>query len=236
MQLTETPEGKSSLQIRLNEAERRAHEAEVTAQDAQATLARTLLEAARVESVVMARIKAESEAEIEALRSELDAAKRLSATQDAEVPPAGETGGPMPDARKAAPPSEPLEYRPILLSEWDRSIHAAEDADDLADPSRRNVAGWPVASAFSPLRMVLPAIAAVFILVGYDAAGYLMAKRDSAPVRPAVASSTTEEASGANWLLYMPVERGAVAQYLGADVKAKRQLAVKSTPPVQQRN
>lgn len=66
LQLTDTPEGKSSLQIRLNEAEKRAHEAEVTAQDAQATLARTLLDAARVEAVVMARAKSESEAEIEA--------------------------------------------------------------------------------------------------------------------------------------------------------------------------
>lgn len=76
MQLTDAPEGKSSLQSRLNEAERRAHDAEASAQDAQAALARTLLEAAHVESVVTARIRAQSDAEIAALRSELAAMKR----------------------------------------------------------------------------------------------------------------------------------------------------------------
>ena len=96
MQLTETPEGKSSLQNRLNEAERRAREAEVAAQGAQATLARTLLEAARVEAVVTARVKAESEAAIEALRSQLDAAKCLSAPQERETTAA--SPGEMPAA------------------------------------------------------------------------------------------------------------------------------------------
>src|SRR3546814_2915223 len=85
LQLTDTPEGKSSLQIRLNEAEKRAHEAEVTAQDAQTTLARTLLEAARVEAVVMARAKSEREAEIEALRSELEAVKRAAASCEPSI-------------------------------------------------------------------------------------------------------------------------------------------------------
>ena len=83
MQLTEAPEGKSSLQQQLNEAEKRAQEAEVSAQDAQATLARTLLDAARVEAVVTARIKAQSEAEIEALRAELEALKHAGAPRGA---------------------------------------------------------------------------------------------------------------------------------------------------------
>ncbi len=78
MQLTDPLEGKSSLQTRLEEAEKRAQEAEVSVQDAQATLARTLLEAARVEAAVTARIKAQSEAEIEALRTELDALKHAA--------------------------------------------------------------------------------------------------------------------------------------------------------------
>ena len=73
MQLTQAPEGKSSLQQRLNEAERRAQDAEASAQEAQAALARTLLEAAQVEAVVTARLKAEREAEVEALRAELAA-------------------------------------------------------------------------------------------------------------------------------------------------------------------
>ena len=233
MQLTETPEGKSSLQIRLDEAERRAHEAEVTAQDAQATLARTLLDAARVEAVVTARIKAESDAQIEALRSQLDAAKRLSATHDTALSAPGgsaaaETGTP-----------EAQSYRPIVLTEWDRPLDDADEAadeDEASGQPRRAVGRRAAATAFSPIHMALPAIAAVFILLGYDFAGYLMSERSAAPVAPAQASSTTEEASGANWLLYMPVERAAVARYLGGNARPKRQLAVTSTPAAKQRN
>ena len=238
-QLTETPEGKSSLQIRLDEAERRAHEAEATAQDAQATLARTLLEAARVEAVVMARMKAESEAEIVALRSQLGAAKRLSATHDTALSalngsPATEAGEP-----EAAPVPEPPSYRPIVLTEWDRpleDIGETADGDEAAPRPGRDVGRRSPAFAFGSIHMALPAIAAIFILLGYDFAGYLMSERSATPVAPAQASRTTEEASGANWLLYMPVERTAVAQYLGGNVRSKRQLAVTSTPATKQRN
>jgi hypothetical protein len=241
MQLTETPEGKSSLQNRLNEAERRAHEAEVTAQDAQATLARTLLEAARVEAVVTARIKAQSEAEIEALRSELDVAKRLAAPGGdlpAAQPEAVEAGLPAakPPAVETAPVPEPSCYRPIVLTEWDRPMAAADDMDDVVERPNRVSAVRPAAARLTPLHLILPAITAVSILLGYDVAGYLTAQRDAVKAVTTPASSTTAEASGANWLLYMPVERTAVSEYLGGNAKLKRQLAVTSPPAPQRRN
>ena len=233
MQLTETPEGKSSLQNRLNEAERRAREAEVAAQGAQATLARTLLEAARVEAVVTARVKAESEAAIEALRSQLDAAKCLSAPQERETTAASPGEMPAAGAEVQETVPAPSGYRPVVLTEWDRPVD--ETDGDSAEPPRRGIASSPPASMLSPLHMVLPAVAAVFILAGYDAAGYFAAER-AVPPAPVSASGKAAEANGANWLLYMPVERAAISQYLGGNAKPRRQLAVTSTPTAQQRN
>jgi hypothetical protein len=114
LQLVDAPEGKSSLQSQLYEAERRAQDAEASAQDAQAALARTLLDAARVEAVVTARMKARSEAEIEALRSELDAMKQSASTletalhgdrcEDADRMAAALEPSTEPDSETSAPP------------------------------------------------------------------------------------------------------------------------------------
>lgn len=105
-QLMNAPEGKSSLQSKLNEAERRAHDAELSAQDARAALARTLLEAAQVEAVVTARVKAQSEAELSALRTQLSAvkltpSKRMSAVDGPLGSPVGERSDRTQDLAKA---------------------------------------------------------------------------------------------------------------------------------------
>ena len=235
LQLTDTPEGKSSLQIRLNEAEKRAHEAEVTAQDAQATLARTLLDAARVEAVVMARAKSEREAEIEALRSELEAVKRSAAS--CELVPAEA----QPDeARReephrfdtAAPEAADMpvhaSYRPIRLTEWDRPLEAESDA--VETPEIR-MAGWVTAPMLGLARVALPAVFAVVALASYDLTQYIMADRGAV-----TSAAIARPSSHANWLLYMPVERAAVTQYLGGNARPARQLAVKSAPAAGQRN
>ena len=243
MQLTEAPEGKSSLQIRLDEAERRAREAEVAAHEAQANLARTLLEAARVEAVVTARMQAEKEAEIEALRAELGAASRTASESRALVEAlraqnGAATGSTAAIPAPAAPPEpaprpEAPQYRPIVLTEWDRPLRDddAEDALPAAPPAR-----WRQGGSLGLLSLLLPAIAAVFILFGYDVTAYLASGRASSLGGPPAASATTAEASGANWLLYMPVERAAVAQYLGGNGGPKRQLAETASPAHRQRN
>jgi hypothetical protein len=126
-----------------------------------------------------------------------------------------------------------------VLTEWDRPLEDASetvDGDEAALQPGRGIGRRSTASSFRPIHMALPALAAVFILLGYDLAGYFMSEHRAAPVAPAQASSTTEEASGANWLLYMPVERTAVSQYLGGDARPKRQLAVTSPPATKQRN
>lgn len=202
MQLTDTPEGKSSLQIRLHEAEKRAREAEVAARGAQATLARTLLEAARVEAVVTARVKAESEAEISALRSELDAVRH--ATAPIELPEPG--------------------YRPIVLTEWDRPLDLDDDPEEVwgREPSR-----WtPLARG--TVRLALLVAVTLAALAGYS---HLAGDRGAGAGVAAIAPS-----SGANWLLYMPVERAAVAHYLGGHARANNQLAVKEPPDRIRRN
>ena len=240
----EAPEGKSSLQIRLDEAERRAREAEVAAHEAQANLARTLLEAARVEAVVTARMQAEKAAEIEALRAEFGAASRTASESRAVAEALRAQNGVATGsaaaipAPAAPPPPEPApreapRYRPIVLTEWDRPLRDddAEDAPPAAPPAR-----WRQGGSLGVLSLLLPAIAAVFILFGYDVTGYLASGRASSPGGPAAASATTAEASGANWLLYMPVERAAVAQYLGGNGGPKRQLAETASPAHRQRN
>lgn len=182
MQLTEAPEGKSSLQQQLNEAEKRAQEAEVSAQDAQATLARTLLDAARVEAVVTARIKAQSEAEIEALRAELEALKHAGSTrgaapEDARAPAAvaddegaqreaepaagvAPQQAPEPDAMPTLP--QEAAYRGVTLNEWDRPIE---------DDERSYV---PQAAAFVPIpQWEVPTRARVALLLAVAVAGVI---------------------------------------------------------------
>ncbi|MPY75926.1 MAG: hypothetical protein GEU87_16915 [Alphaproteobacteria bacterium] len=235
LQLTDTPEGKSSLQIRLNEAEKRAHEAEVTAQDAQATLARTLLDAARVEAVVMARAKSESEAEIEALRSELEAVKRSAASCEllpAEKRPAEARPDEAHHLDSVTPEAVVVpghaSYRPIRLTEWDRPIEAESDAVEAPEIG---MAGWVTAPILGLARVALPAIFAVVALASYDLTQYLMADRGAVTT-----AAVARPSSDANWLLYMPVERAAVTQYLGGNARPARQLAVKSAPAAGQRN
>lgn len=235
MQLTDAPEGKSSLQIRLNEAEKRAHEAEVTAQDAQATLARTLLEAARVEAVVMARAKSEREAEMKALRSELEAVKRAAASCEPLIAEAR-----LEDARReephraaavapvAASMSGLPSYRPIRLTEWDRPPEAEADAVEAPEIG---MTGWAIAPMLGLARLALPAVFAVIGLASYDLVQYFLADRGAGSV-----AAVAPPSSDANWLLYMPVERAAVTQYLGGNVRPVRQLAVKNSPAAEQRN
>lgn len=240
LQLTDTPEGKSSLQIRLNEAEKRAHEAEVTAQDAQATLARTLLDAARVEAVVMARTKSESEAEIEALRSELEAVKRSAASCELlpaearpdearrEEPHRLDAAAPEAVAPEAAVMPVHASYRPIRLTEWDRPLEAESDAVEAPEIG---MAGWVTAPMLGLARVALPAVFAVVALASYDLTQYLMTDRGAV-----TSAAVARPSSDANWLLYMPVERAAVTQYLGGNARPARQLAVKSAPAAGQRN
>lgn len=245
LQLTDTPEGKSSLQIRLNEAEKRAHEAEVTAQDAQATLARTLLDAARVEAVVMARTKSESEAEIEALRSELEAVKRSAASCELlpaearpdearpdearrEVPHRLDAAAPEAVAPEAAVMPVHASYRPIRLTEWDRPLEAESDA---VEAPGNGMAGWVTAPMLGLARVALPAVFAVVALASYDLTQYLMTDRGAV-----TSAAVARPSSDANWLLYMPVERAALTQYLGGNARPARQLAVKSAPAAGQRN
>lgn len=230
MQLTDSLEGKSSLQIRLNEAEKRAHEAEVTAQDAQTTLARTLLEAARVEAVVMARAKSEREAEIEALRSELEAIKRAAASCE---PLIAEAWLEEPHRAVAVAPDAPSmpelpSCRPIRLTEWDRPLEAETDAVEAPEIG---IAGRAIASMLGLARVALPAVFAVIGLASYDLVQYFLADRGAGSV-----AAVAPPSSDTNWLLYMPVERAAVTQYLGGDVRPVRQLAVKNSPAAEQRN
>jgi hypothetical protein len=120
LQLTDAPEGESSLQSRLNEAERRAEDAEASAQDARAALVRTLLEAAQVEAVVTARVKAQSEAELSALRSQLVAVKAAApqragagpgkeSPRRAVVKPKPQAAASPADAAKEAAPNRPAQ-------------------------------------------------------------------------------------------------------------------------------
>jgi hypothetical protein len=122
LQLVDAPEGKSSLQSQLYEAERRAQDAEASAQDAQAALARTLLDAARVEAVVTARIKAKSEAEIEALRSELDAMKQAASTLETAL-----HGDPCEDADRTAAALE-TELEPATELELEPATSAVPES------------------------------------------------------------------------------------------------------------
>jgi hypothetical protein len=204
MQLTEAPEGKSSLQQQLNEAEKRAQEAEVSAQDAQATLARTLLDAARVEAVVTARIKAQSEAEIEALRAELKALKhagtnRGAAPGDARAPKAvADDDGAR---REAKPLGEPMPqplpvaehvpqnagHRGVTLKEWDRPF------EDDETPHMRPAAGFvppPQWEVPTPARVaLLLAVAVAGVVTSYTMTASWLDDRGAAPSVTAMAGA-----------------------------------------------
>lgn len=208
MQLTEAPEGKSSLQQQLNEAEKRAQEAEVSAQDAQATLARTLLDAARMEAVVTARIKAQSEAEIEALRAELEALKHAGSTcgaapEDARAPAVADDEGAPCNAEPAAEPvpqptpvSEVIPipmpqdagYRGVTLNEWDRPIE-----DDDEKPYARPAAAYIPAPQWevpTPARVaLLLAVAVAGVITSYTLTASWLDDRGAAPSVTAVAGA-----------------------------------------------
>lgn len=172
-QLTKAPEGKSSLQERLDEAERRAQAAEASARQAQATLARTLLDAAQVEAVVTARLKSERKEEVEALRAELAAvAREATAGEDttpkhpdiaAPAAPAAEDGSPLvatapppPEARRPAPVVDPFEWGapaatgPFLPTGYRR---------------RRSRAG--LFGALSPFRLAFATVTGVVAVVSF---------------------------------------------------------------------
>jgi len=145
-QLVDAPEGESSLESRLVEAERRAQDAEASAQDAQAALARTLLDAARVEAVVTARIQAKSEAEIEALRSELESLKHATATVETAL-----QDGPREDSdREAVAPAAPADIEPVTTIDPDRPDRIEAPADGEAPATtaaERDAASGDVAEA-----------------------------------------------------------------------------------------
>ena len=249
MQLTDPHEGKSSLQTRLEEAEKRAQEAEVSVQDAQATLARTLLDAARVEAVVTARIKAQSEAEIEALRAELDALKHAAPAPEATSGEASEA--PVVGTDGAAPESERVpgsrSYRPITLKEWDLPVKDEEAEEAESDAERVPVPVWSISAPFTsmPFRAALFAVAIVGAVASYALTASLMSKPGVAPIAVGMAgaasglgqpsgrsdsvvtSDWSVADSGGNWLLYMPVERKSVVRYLAGNAWSKIQLAEK---------
>jgi hypothetical protein len=208
MQLTEAPEGKSSLQQQLNEAEKRAQEAEVSAQDAQATLARTLLDAARVEAVVTARIKAQSEAEIEALRAELDALKHAGTTRGAapgDVRVSADAVADDGDRREAEPLAEPTHqpllvpehvpvstpqdagYGSVTLKEWDRPF------EDDETPRMRQAAAFvptPQWEVPTPARVaLLLAVAVAGVITSYTMTASWLDDRGAAPSVTAMAGA-----------------------------------------------
>lgn len=227
MHLIDAPEGQSNLQTRLNEAERRANEAEATAQKAQAALARSLLDGAHVVANATARIKAESEAAITALRLEFEAVERSVLIR--ESLPDGACGRAVLDdaLHGAIALHEVSKPSGIRLKEWDlpddRIIDASDDAAALERdlPFRRDT--W------APFHTALLGVLFVVSIVSYSLTIFSLT-RDAGTAVTAMASSTFGMAStgkrlesvaapgsGAadgNWLLYMPVERSAVKHYL----------------------
>jgi len=155
MQLTDAPEGKSSLQSRLDEAERRAQDAEASAQNARATLARTLLEAAQVEAVVTARIKAESEAEIEALRSELDAVKIAASTLESSLDKTWVKGDAQTrgaDSTKSSPAADAEDLAPVMAPVDDGTVSVAHR------PVTKNTSDLPGEGALPEIKADAPSI------------------------------------------------------------------------------
>lgn len=205
------PEGKSSLQSRLNEAERRAQDAELSAQDAQAALARTLLEAAHVEAVVTARVKAQSEAELSALRNQLDAVKlapsqRVSAVggrdggsvgaasgrpEVAAEAPIGSTAGEgaAPDKGAAAHASE------NRLA--DASNSAAADTHsappEMPDAALIDAANSQMLRFLPPIRLAFLSVTAIVAIVSYLVASSIMHDRDG---KQSIAMNAVSEIAG----------------------------------------
>ncbi len=198
LQLVDAPEGESSLQSRLYEAERRAQVAETSAQDAQAALARTLLDAARVEAVVTARMKAKSEAEIEALRSKLESMKQATSTVETAL--RGDRSGdvdrsaPAPDVA-AAPPDSVVPESKADDTAADDDIAASDDAagkdiapklrvPDADRPEPAHLEIDPVAESnllrfLPPARIAFLAVVAVVALVSYFVTTSIIDNRDS---------------------------------------------------------
>ena len=231
MHLIDAPEGQSSLQTRLYDAERRANEAEATAQDAQAALARTLLDGAHVVADATARIRAESEAAIKALRLEFEAVKRSALVR--ESLPDGVCGKTVPDGalHGAIVLHEVSMPSGIRLTEWDlpgdRIVDASDDEGDLEG----NLP--PLRDTRALFRTALLGVLFVVSVVSYSLTIFSLT-RDAGTTVTAMASSifgmaptgmrlegvaapAAAPGSGAadgNWLLYMPVERSAVMLYL----------------------
>lgn len=262
MQLTDAPEGESSLHSQLREAERRAKEAESAAQDAQAALARTLLEAARVEAVVTARVKAESEAEVGALRAELDTLKQ-SATPHGQLQ--GGAGQPLAEQTSGEPGISASPEMPDPQNTVSDAATSASEAtpEGRASPGLRATSedrpDWlvsedePVAEPrlfwiLAPARLVYLSIVAVVAVASYlvtssylerastrqavnidtravvmhEASGRLdPARRSGVGEKARTGSPVSQNAEtapmptpSANWLLYMPIERAALVEYL----------------------
>lgn len=231
MQLTDAPEGKSSLQIRLNEAERRAQEAEYTAQDAQVTLARTLLEAARVEAVVTARVKAEREAEIEALKAQLDAVQRVTAGCDAplqEVRASAAGCAAVPELRSPGPVA--LEDNPVIdpIAIPRGSLWGPVGTTMLALVLSIAVASYSLTTQYMPDLVAELSATAADVASSMGIAG--ARSRNALPADAQVLPSAAQ----ANWLLYMPVEPASVAAYLGGAARPKNQLAIKNASTTNQ--
>ena len=231
MHLIDAPEGQSGLQTRLNEAEKRAIEAEATAQDAQAALARTLLDGAYVVADATARIKAESEAAIKALRLEFEAVKRSALVP--ESLPDGMCGRAVPDGAPHGVIALHEVSKPcgIRLTEWDlpgdRILDAWDGKVDLEDDLP------PLRDTRAPICAALLGVLFVISVVSYSLMMFSLT-RDAGTTVTAMASSIFGMAptdmrlegmaapaaapgsgtAAGNWLLYMPVERSAVMLYL----------------------
>lgn len=196
MQLTDTPEGESSLQSRLNEAERRAQDAEASAQNARAALARTLLEAAQVEAVVTARVKAQSEAELSDLRSQLDAVKaaaphRPDAVDDSTACETAKAGSEKVAKPADAPPPAALNPAARPAAEADTEAHDDTPAalTAIADPTERLIPpDVPDAAAIDaaqsrllrllpPARLAFLSVTAVVAVISYLVASSYMYDR-----------------------------------------------------------
>jgi len=235
MHLINVPEGKSSLQTRLDDAERRANEAEVTAQDAQAALARTLLDGARFLADETARIRAESEAAITVLRLELEAAKRSALVRKSL--PHGAYGRAASEGvlRGAIALHEDSKPYPIRLTEWELAANRIIDAwDDEADLESDLP---PVRDPRAPFRTALLGALLLVSVASYSLTMFLLI-RDAGPavtamarlnfgmaptdmrMKGAAATATGSDsgAAGGNWLLHMPVERPSVMRrFAGAE-------------------
>lgn len=210
-QLVDAPEGKSSLQSKLNEAERRAHDAELSAQDARAALARTLLEAAQVEAVVTVRVKAQSEAELSALRTQLSAVKltppkRVCAVDGPASGPVDGMSNRTPDLTEAPNGAETKETVAKPVDCANAGALAADGGDVGQQPERRtgivaistdedvravppetpdaaaiDAANSQMLRFLPPIRLAFLSVTAIAAIVSYLIASTYMNGRDGQP-------------------------------------------------------